>query len=120
MSQSSMPGMTVVREAGVCVVALTGRIDSTNANDVMTRLTALISGGEKSVVIDLSGVRYLTSAAFRALLITERHAERVSARFALCGVGSHVRDLFEIAGMLTSFTIHPSRQEAIAQGAPGE
>ena len=50
----------------ICVVTLSGRIDSTNANDVMTALTRLISAGEKAILVDFASVLYLTSAAFRA------------------------------------------------------
>ena len=34
-------------DGGVCVVTLSGRIDSTNANDLMNELNTLISSGEK-------------------------------------------------------------------------
>lgn len=117
MANPNVLTMSEIREGGVCVVSLEGRIDSTNANDVMTRLTALISAGEKSVVVDLGAIRYLTSAAFRALLVATDEAERHSASFALCSLGGHVRELFEMGGLLDLFTIHASRQEAIAGGA---
>src|ERR1700723_3109510 len=99
-------------DGGVCVVTLSGRIDSTNANDLMSRLNALISSGEKSIVVDFGAVLYLTSAAFRALLVATDEAERNAARFALCSLAGHVRELFEMGGLLDLFTIHASRQEA--------
>jgi anti-anti-sigma factor len=102
-------------EGGVCVVTLSGRIDSTNANDLMSRLNALISSGEKSIVVDFGAVLYLTSAAFRALLVATDEAERNAAKFVLCSLGGHVRELFEMGGLLEVFTIHPSRAEAVAR-----
>jgi anti-anti-sigma factor len=101
------------REAGVCVVALTGRVDSTNADELTARLSGLIAAGEKSIVVDMATVLYLTSAAFRALLVATDRAEREAARFALCSLAGHVRELFEMGGLLDLFTIHASRQEAI-------
>ena len=102
-------------EGKVCLVALSGRIDSTNANDLTARLKALISSGEKSIVVDFSAVLYLTSAAFRALLVATDEAERNAAKFVLCSLGGHVRELFEMGGLLDAFTVHPSRAEAIAK-----
>jgi anti-anti-sigma factor len=102
-------------DGSVCVVTLSGRIDSTNANDLMDRLTKLITAGEKSIVVDLGAVLYLTSAAFRALLVATDEAERNAARFVLCSLGDHVRELFEMGGLLEVFTVHPSRAEAVAQ-----
>jgi anti-anti-sigma factor len=102
-------------DGGVCVVTLSGRIDSTNANDLMSQLTNLILAGEKSIVVDLGAVLYLTSAAFRALLVATDEAERNAATFVLCSLGGHVRELFEMGGLLEVFTVHPSRAEAVAR-----
>ena len=99
----------------VCVVALAGRIDSTNANELTTRLSKLISAGEKSILVDLGAVLYLTSAAFRALLVATDEAERSKAKFVLCNVAGQVRELFEMGGLLDAFTILPSRDAALAQ-----
>lgn len=103
------------RSGAVCVVTLTGRIDNSNAKDVIAELDALIGSGEKNILLDLAGVLYLTSAAFRALLVVTDQAERNEARLALCSVTGHVRDLFEMGGLLDSFTILGSRDEALAR-----
>ena len=102
-------------EGKVCLVALSGRIDSTNANDLMSRLNSLISSGEKSIVVDFGAVLYLTSAAFRALLVATDEAERNAAKLVLCSLGGHVRELFEMGGLLDVFTVHSSRADAVAK-----
>jgi anti-anti-sigma factor len=99
----------------VCVVTLSGRIDSTNANDVMGALTRLVADGEKLILVDLGAVLYLTSAAFRALLVATDEAERQAAKIALCSLAGHVRELFEMGGLLDVFAIHSSREEALNQ-----
>lgn len=99
----------------VCVVALTGRVDNSSAGQVQAQLRALIDTGEKAILLDLAGVSYLTSAAFRVLLVTKKQADGASARFALCNVAGHVRDLFELGGLTQSFTILGARDEAVAK-----
>jgi anti-anti-sigma factor len=99
----------------VCIVALKGRIDSTSASDLLMRLSELISSGEKAILVDLGPVLYLTSAAFRVLLVATDEAERSAARFSLCNVVGHVRELFEMGGLLDAFTVHGSREEAVAR-----
>jgi anti-anti-sigma factor len=98
-----------------CVVTLTGRIDNTNTADLLERLKALIASGEKSILLDLGAVLYLTSAAFRVLLIATKEAERNAARLTLCSVKGHVRELFEMGGLLDAFTILGSREDALAR-----
>lgn len=110
-------GLTITEShaGGVCVVALAGRIDSSNAGDFQSRLNALISSGEKSILLDFANVLYLTSAAFRALLVATDEAERRAARLALCSLASQVRELFEMGGLLDAFTVLGSREEALAR-----
>src|ERR1043165_9478253 len=83
----------------VCIVSLVGRIDSSNAERLMNRLTELIASGEKAILVDLKGVLYLTSAAFRALLVATDEAERNATQLALCSVLGYVRELFEMGGL---------------------
>ena len=114
MSQNSLE-ITEVRSGQACVLALTGRIDSTNAEQLNARVNTLFAAGEKNLVVDFKGVLYLTSAAFRVLLVATDEAERNAARFALCSVLGQVRELFEMGGLLDAFTIHASREEALAR-----
>jgi len=104
-----------VRSGQACVLALSGRIDSTNADQLMARVSKLFEAGEKDVVVDFKEVLYLTSAAFRVLLVATDEAERNAARFVLCSVVGQVRTLFEMGGLLDAFTIHVSREEALAR-----
>ncbi len=99
----------------VCIVSLDGRIDSTNSSEVLTQLNDLLASGEKHILVDFSAVLYLTSAAFRVLLVATDEAQRRAASIALCSLAERVRELFEMGGLLEAFTIHGSREEALAQ-----
>ena len=114
MSASSLE-IAEVRSGQTCVLALSGRIDSTNAEQFNARVSKLFEAGEKDLVVDFKEVLYLTSAAFRVLLVATDEAERSAARFALCSVVGQVRELFEMGGLLDAFTVHASRDEALAQ-----
>jgi len=99
----------------VCILSVGGRIDSGNAADLLDRLNGLLSSGEKTIVLDLKEVLYLTSAAFRVLLVASDEAERNAARMVLCGLAGQVRELFEMGGLLEAFTFHGSREDALAR-----
>ena len=103
------------QSGSVCIVSLAGRIDSSNSSEVMDQLNSLLSSGEKNILLDFSAVLYLTSAAFRVLLVATDEAERNAARFALCNLAGQVRELFEMGGLLEVFTVHGSREEALEQ-----
>lgn len=99
----------------VCILAIGGRIDSGNAADLLDRLTGLLLSGEKTILLDFKEVLYLTSAAFRVLLVATDEAERNAARVVLCGLVGQVRELFEMGGLLEAFTVHGSREDALAR-----
>jgi anti-anti-sigma factor len=65
--------------------------------------------------VDFSAVLYLTSAAFRVLLVATDEAERNAGRIALCNLVGQVRELFEMGGLLEAFTVHGSREEALVK-----
>jgi len=114
MAESSLQ-IQQAKKGEVCVVSLAGRIDSTNAEQLMERLNTVLGDGETRIVVDLKQVIYLTSAAFRALLVAADEAERRAAKFILCSVLGQVRELFEMGGLLDAFTIHGSCDEAVRQ-----
>jgi stage II sporulation protein AA (anti-sigma F factor antagonist) len=99
----------------VCVLSISGRIDSGNAAELLDRLKRLLSSGEKTLLLDFKQVLYLTSAAFRVLLVATDEAERNAARMVLCGLAGQVRELFEMGGLLEAFTVHGSRDDALAK-----
>ena len=68
-----------------------------------------------TILFDFQKVLYVTSAAFRVLLVATDEAERNSARVVLCGIVGQVRDLFEMGGLLDAFTIYLSRDEALSK-----
>ena len=84
--------MTKSRHGKVCVLSVSGRIDSSNSAAFMARLGELISSGVSTILVDLASVMYLTSAAFRALLVANRDIGAKNGQLALCGVsGSGAR-----------------------------
>ena len=112
--ESSTSSCVTTQETSTSRLVMSGRIDSTNAKNLISRVKALISSGEKSIVVDLGAVSYLTSNAFRALLVATDEAERSAAKLVLCNIEGQVRELFEMSGLLDAFTVLPSRVEAVA------
>lgn len=103
-----------LREGNACVIVPAGRIDSTNSGRLLDTLRALSAEGQKQLIIDLSAVLYLTSAAFRVLLVASDETEGNDGRFVLCGLAGHVRELFELSGLLEVFAVQGTREAALA------
>jgi anti-anti-sigma factor len=99
----------------VTVLAISGRIDSSNAMDLSNRLREMYAIRGRLLLLDLEGVDYITSAGFRTLLIGRRHAISSGGAFALCSPAPKVRELFDMGGFIDNFSIHPTREEGVAR-----
>jgi anti-anti-sigma factor len=99
----------------ITILAIKGRIDSSNAIDLSNRLRALYTKPGVLLLLDFQGIDYITSAGFRTLLIGRRHAASSGGALALCSLTEKVRDLFEMGGFMENFSIYPTREEGIVQ-----
>lgn len=98
----------------VIAVTVKGRVDVNNAEKLSEHLNKYASAGSARLVIDLKDVTYISSAGFRALLITARSVRQVDGKLALCGVVGEVKRLFDMASFTDLFVILPNLDDAIA------
>ena len=101
------------RETGVVVVSPQGRIDSTTSATLDRHLQGLATAGDKRVVVDFTGVDYISSAGLRVLLALAKRGRDQKGRVALFGLNDRVRQVFGLAGFVALFTITPTRAEAL-------
>jgi anti-anti-sigma factor len=106
------------QDRGVSVLAPAGRIDTTTASTLDSRLTPLLAGAGPRIVIDFSNVEYISSAGLRVLLAATRRVQAKGGGLTLCCMGEAVRHVFYLAGFLPLFVIHDSREAAIGHLAP--
>ncbi len=96
-----------------------GRVDSGTAPALGERLGAMLDAPIDALVLDLSGLEYISSAGFRTLLIANRTAQAQHVPLHLCGLSGKLEQLFDLAGFIDLFTIHAQKNEAIAAAAGG-
>lgn len=105
-----------IREAKVGAASVAepvGRIDAASADELETRLLALLGGGAARLVVDMHAVDYISSAGLRVLLRLARKARERSSRVVLCDLTPAVRQVFELAGFLELFELEASRELAL-------
>ncbi len=107
--------ITEAQQDGVHVIAPSGRIDTTTVGALEARLVPAFAVARPRVVVDLSGVEYISSAGLRVLLVAARRVQGTGGGLALCGMGDAVRQVFQLAGFLPLFTIRDTRDAAVKQ-----
>jgi anti-sigma B factor antagonist len=98
---------------GVVTVAIKGEIDMSSSTRVREHLTPLFQKNQKAVVVDLSGVDYIDSSGIATLVEGLQWSHSSSNKFRLTGLTPMVRDVFEIARLLTVFEVFDSREDAL-------
>ncbi|MEV7418427.1 STAS domain-containing protein [Streptomyces sp. NPDC089919] len=88
----------------VTVIALEGEINSTTSGGLQAQLLPRI-GDTTEVLIDLTGVSYISSAGLRTLLIVHRHAQQMDTRITLAGLSDEVTFVMSATGFLDFFRI---------------
>lgn len=102
-------------DGDITVVEIEGRIDSNSAKEFGDKLIELIRSGRTHLVVDFKNIAYISSAGFRALLVTAKLADETSGKFALCGLTAEVRRLFDLGAFTDLFPIYSSREEGLAK-----
>jgi anti-sigma B factor antagonist len=88
-----------------CVMlTLKGRVDSSTAPQFSQALDKINNDGYYKIVVDMSGLEYMSSAGFRALLATQRNCKRYNrGELVLAVVPDRIHEALELAGFTELF-----------------
>lgn len=101
-------------EQGVDVVTLSGRFDAPAAPEAEQAFTALIQNGSRSVLVDFSGVDYISSGGIRVIIMLSKALDECGGRLKFCGLTPFVREVLDITHLSSRFDIYPGRAEGLA------
>jgi anti-anti-sigma factor len=103
------------------LVRVAGRLDAHGAALLDANVAQLLDGAIKAIVLDLSGVPYLSSAGLRVFLKMWKVVQPKGGSLALAGVQPYCRDVLELAGFGSTFTVFHGLEEAarhVTAGTP--
>jgi anti-sigma B factor antagonist len=94
----------VHERTGMIIAELTGEIDGKTASAVLEALAPIVSVG-KAMIVDMSGVEYMSSAGLRMLLTLYRQAEAKKCKLVLAGLSEEIEETMDTTGFLPHFTL---------------
>lgn len=92
----------------ITVIELNGDLDSNTAHTVQAQILGEARPHSK-ILLDMSGVRYMSSAGLRLLLLLYRRIREQVGQVAIVGLTEEVRDIMSITGFLDFFSIFENR-----------
>ena len=101
------------RHASILVLAPVGRIDNLTSGEFQTRLLAALSCSSADVIIDFSGVAYISSCGLQALMTATRRKSK-EQRLAVAHLNAVVHEIFTISRFTHLVPIFATVEEARA------
>lgn len=100
-------------EAGVAIVSLKGRLDAASSQEAEQRMNALIDAGNKSILVNLGNLDYISSSGLRVLLASLKRLKKTGGDLRLACPKPAVRDVFTMAGFHRIFAIDDDEASAL-------
>lgn len=101
------------QQGSATVIEPSGRIDSMTAKEFEQQIGAPLVSGSGRLVIDLSGLQYISSAGLRVFLTAAKQCKTAGGALTLCSANDGVREVFEISGFSSLFGLHDSVEAAV-------
>ncbi|MGO8735543.1 MAG: STAS domain-containing protein [Terriglobia bacterium] len=97
----------------VCVLGLSGKLDIEGAKMLVEKMTQILDGGERYIVLDFTDISYINSAGLRGLILVAKQLASFGGKLVLAGVSEPNQNILEISGLTSIFTLRPTRAEAL-------
>ena len=102
------------KEVDVTILEMQGRLDSISAFETERTLSMLIDGGTLQVVLDLSGLEYVSSAGLRIFLSAAKRMKQSKGKLVLACPPPIVKQVLDMAGFSTFLPTFTTIAEAVA------
>ena len=95
------------------VIAIAGRLDTVSAPRFDERVASVLAEPHKHILLDMSGVAYISSAGLRSILHLVKHTTDHGGRVGLFSVPTQIMDVLEISGFPERLDVYPDRASAL-------
>jgi anti-anti-sigma factor len=103
----------VKKEAKGLIVSVIGRWDAVSVGEFDKEMDGQIGKGESNFILDLSRLDYISSAGLRSILSASKRLKENKGMMTLCGLQGSVKEVFDISGFSSIFTIYESLEIAL-------
>jgi anti-anti-sigma factor len=105
--------ITIIEKEKAVVVSAQGRITATTAPDFESRLADPLEKDQQVLIIDMSGIDYISSAGLRVILLTAKKLKAQQGDLLLAALQSAVKEIFEMSGFLSIFKTFDTVEDAL-------
>lgn len=108
---------TLRRYGPVAVLQVAGRLDQDTCDAFRSELSKQVEAAARegsTVVLDLAGLEYVSSAGLRCFMLASRQAKQHQMKIFVAALQPMVREIFEISHFNLIFQVFATVREALA------
>jgi anti-anti-sigma factor len=96
------------------ILALAGPIDSVTSDEVGNRIGVALDAVPSALILDFTGVTFVSSAGLRVLLMTAKRCRSENIALALHSIAPQIADVFGTSGVTAFLPVYDNREAALA------
>jgi anti-sigma B factor antagonist len=105
--------MTGTNTGGISILKVSGYLDTTTAGELETALYGLLDRGIYKVVVDLTGVNYISSAGWGIFIGEIKRIRNHGGDLKLSGMVGDVHEVFQLLEFHSILEAYSTSQEAV-------
>ena len=101
------------KKGDVLVLKLTGKLDAVSSPTAEKKIFESIHNGQIKLLLDFSGVSYLSSAGMRMIFSTAKKLKTSAGKLVVCGITPNVLDVLKMSGFDHVLEITKTEEEGL-------
>jgi anti-anti-sigma factor len=98
---------------GQTVVALQGRLDTTQADAVEKKIVDILDQQHNRIIFDCQEMDYISSSGLRIFLIAQKKMMATGGQLKLCNLQPGIQEIFDMSGFSMIFSIFTDLETAL-------
>lgn len=103
------------KQGDFLVLAPKGRMDAITAPRFEAECDTHLQAGEKRIVVDMSGLEYISSAGLRSILASAKKLKAQGGDLAFCCLSGIVAEVFAVSGFSKLLPVLASLDDAVSR-----
>ena len=98
---------------GIVSISIKGRLEADSSPEAEKVVREVLRGPTTRLLLNLSGLEYLSSAGLRVVLTAAKEMKRRDGKIVLCSLNEFVKEIFEVSGFQSLIPIADSVESGV-------
>jgi stage II sporulation protein AA (anti-sigma F factor antagonist) len=107
--------ITIEEKETALLIRLTGHLGHGAVDDLARVFNEWLGKGRQNFIVDMSRLQYISSAGLRCFFEAVTKVNNLKGKLILCGMQPEVRQVFDVSGFTSFFSICETMQNALKQ-----